>query len=145
VCQHTETDAVDDDDDDDDDDDECVQGGHGSKFYNNLVITKPENGACIGNGPYDPGLGDSYYNNTCVLPGMSGAAGMVGHVAQCEETQNDMHDNKYYTTPGNATLGSCGLVTDMYAKNGNEKDSTSSTLPSDEEMVKWARERLQLL
>lgn len=55
-----------------------------------------------------------------------------------------MHDNKYYTKSGNATLGSCGLVTDMFAKNGMERDSTSNTLPTDEEMVKWARERLLL-
>ena len=55
-----------------------------------------------------------------------------------------MHDNKYYTKSGNATLGSCGLVTAMFAKNGMEKDSTSSTLPTDEEMVLWARQRLLL-
>lgn len=118
------------------------QGGHGSKFFSNLVITKPGGGACIGNGPYLPGLGDAYYNNTCVLPGNTG--GMVGHISQCEETQNEMHDNKYYTATGNASLN-CGLVVDMYAKNGMEKDSTSDLLPSDEEMVAWARERLALL
>lgn len=120
------------------------QGGHGSKFWNNLVITKPDGGDCIGNGPYLPGLGDAFFNNTCVLPGMAGASGNVGSVSQCEETQNDMHDNKYYTQAGNATLGRCGLVTDMFAKNGMEKDSTSSTLPTDEEMVQWARQRLLL-
>ena len=121
-----------------------MQGGHGSKFFSNLVITKPDGGACIGNGGYLPGLGDAYYNNTCVLPGTSGATGNVGHVSQCEETQNEMHDNKYYTASGNATLGQCGLVVGMYAKNGMEKGSTSSPLPSDEEMVAWARERLAL-
>lgn len=117
-------------------------GGHGSKFFSNLVITKGDNGACIGNGPYLPGLGDAYYNNTCVVQGDSGAKGVVGYVAQCTETQNEMHDNHYYTLPGNATLGSCGLVTGMFAKNGMEKDSTSDVLPTDEEMVAWARARL---
>ena len=43
---------------------------------------------------------------------------MVGHVSQCQETQNEMHDNKYYTAAGNATLGQCGLVVGMYAKVG---------------------------
>ena len=54
---------------------------------------------------------------------------MVGHVSQCEETQNEMHDNKYYTAAGNATLGQCGLVVGMYAKVGPDSLPASLSLP----------------
>ena len=66
-------------------------GGHGSKFWSNLVVTKSDGrGDCVGLGGFEPGHGDAYYNNTCALPGMSGESGKVGGVP-CDPQQVDMH------------------------------------------------------
>jgi hypothetical protein len=68
-------------------------GGHGSKFTNNLVVTKPDGGACIGLANFEAGHGDEYSNNTCALVGSSSAQGSVGHISQCDPAENNMHDN----------------------------------------------------
>merc|ERR1712228_652228 len=46
-------------------------GGHNSRFWNNLVIVAPYDGQnCINVGDFKKGLGDAFYNNTCIS-GMS--------------------------------------------------------------------------
>ena len=136
------------------------------------MVTKSDGrGDCVGLGGFEPGHGDAYYNNTCALPGMSGESGKVGGVP-CDPQQVDMHgartsghffvarnlcraasltqwhdiictDNSYFTAHGNASLGSCGLVAGLYASKGMEQNSVSEKLPSDEELVAWAKARLE--
>lgn len=156
-----------------------ADGGHGSKFWNNLVITKSDrNGDCMGLGGFEAGFGDEYYNNTCALPGAAGLSGNVGGrraidvfssspslrargmtplsprgvaclvagVSGCEPDETAMHDNKYFTTFGNATLrcggGSYAIGDPALLEKGMEVGSTSGVLPTDEELVAWAKARL---
>jgi hypothetical protein len=120
-------------------------GGHGSTFSANLVITKTSRGACLGLGPFLRGLGDEYYNNTCVLLGDSGDES-VGSVSQCDPDYNTMYDNRYYTANGTALLG-CGgrklQVESLYESHGVEERSTGAPLPSDDVLLGWARARLE--
>ena len=68
-------------------------GGHGSSFVSNLVVTRPTRGTCLGLGPFLKGHGDTFANNTCVLPGTAGADS-VGGISQCDPNFMTMHDNK---------------------------------------------------
>lgn len=98
-------------------------GGHGSRFFNNLVVTKPYAGSCIGLGGFESGKGDAFFNNTCALMGASaGSNGAVGGISQCDPKYNDMHDNHYYTPNGTAVLR-CGSgtvpVEQLFSKHGS--------------------------
>jgi len=72
-------------------------GGHGSKFFSNLIITKTSSGDCIGLGPMLAGLGDSYYNNSCALPGVSGTNGVGG--VQCDPQAHKTYQAYKWTLP----------------------------------------------
>lgn len=120
-------------------------GGHGSTFHNNMVVGKLGGGSqCFDLGPFLPGLGDSYCNNTCVFPGNSGK-GSLGFVP-CDKTEVTMHDNKYYLdTYENASIGCSGTdvpLADLFEQDGIEENSKAFPMPSDEELVAWAKARL---
>jgi hypothetical protein len=122
-------------------------GGHGSKFTSNLVLTKPNNGACIGLANMESGHGDEYSNNTCAVIGASaGAKSSVGHISQCDPAENTMHDNTYFTPTGKGALGGCGdtPIEELFAKDKMEKDSKVEKMPSDEELVGFAKAWLGL-
>ena len=52
-------------------------------------------------------------------------------------------DNEYFTHNGSATFNRCGDF-DSDWKMKNEPDSNISSLPSDEDLLKWAREKLDM-
>ena len=119
-------------------------GGHGSKVWSNLVVTKSGGrGTCMDLGPFLPGFGDRYYNNTCVLPGDSGETGAVGWISGCQPNETEMHGNKYFCTHGNCTLKCGGTAYPIGGPGLAEKDmevgSTAAATPSDEELVAWAK------
>ena len=114
-------------------------GGHGSVFTSNLVVTKSHGGACIGLGGFEAGNGDEYSNNTCALVGNT--ADKVGSISQCDPAENTMFSNTYFTPSGKGTLGGCGTtpIKDIFAKDGVEKDSKVEAMPSDAELVAYAK------
>jgi hypothetical protein len=117
-------------------------GGHGSKFTNNLVVTKPHGGACMGLGGFEAGHGDEYSNNTCaLLGGNSSSVDKVGSISQCAPAENTMHDNTYFTPSGKGTLGGCGNtpIGDLFAKDGVERGSKVERMPTDDELVEYAK------
>lgn len=119
-------------------------GGHGSTFHNNMVVTKMGASQCFDLGGFLPGLGDAYYNNTCVMPGSCGI-GSLGFVP-CDARQMAMHDNEYYLNDfSNASIqcsGSNVPLKEMYERNGLEQNSRAQPTPSDAELVAWAKSRL---
>jgi hypothetical protein len=119
-------------------------GGHGSTFHDNMVVTKSGGGQCFDLAQFLPGLGDSYFNNTCVVQG-TGAGSSLGFVP-CDTTEVVMHDNLYYLSAyKNASIQCSGTnvpLIDMYAKDGLEKDSAAHPTPSDAELIAWAKQRL---
>ena len=70
---------------------------------------------------------------------------VIGHVSQCDSTYVKLGQNRYYSPDGNASLG-CGsellTIPEVQKKFGVELGSSSAVLPSDIEIVKWAKERL---
>lgn len=78
------------------------------------------------------------------LVGTAGDMNEVGHVAQCDPSFMSLSGNKYFTPDGNATLncggaGDLGLA-DVQRQFKNEVGSTTATLPTATEAVKWADE-----
>ena len=115
---------------------------HGSRFTNNLVVTKPHGGACMGLGGFEAGHGDGYSNNTCaVLGGNASAADSVGSISQCAPAENTMRGNTYFTPSGKGTLGGCGstLIEELFAKDGVEEDSKVEKMPTDAQLVDYAK------
>eukprot|EP00040_Diaphanoeca_grandis_P010287 m.52629 g.52629 ORF g.52629 m.52629 type:complete len:878 (+) comp21637_c0_seq1:31-2664(+) len=140
-------------------------GGHDSKFHDNLVVNYPYDGQnCVNVGGFEQRHGDGFYGNKC-LAGIGGkqkpsgcgdpscftgdarGVDVVGHVAQCDPEYIRLGNNSYYTPHGNVTLG-CGskelLIADVQKQFNVEIGSTSAVLPSDEEIVDWARIALGL-
>ena len=121
-------------------------GGHGSIFIDNLVVTKPGNGNCMGLGPFKEGLGDTYVDNVCVLLGQSGSGGSVGGVSQCSPRFYHAANNQYYLTAhSNATMRCGGKelpLAGLYGQTGVEKNVTIRPMPSDAELIAWGRQRL---
>ena len=108
-----------------------------------------------------PGLGDAYYNNTCIMPGSTApppppgpappgpapphGSSSLGFVP-CETTEMTMHDNSYYLDAYESASIACSgkdvPLKEMFATDGLEKDSAAYPKPTDEELVAWAKERL---
>ena len=91
-------------------------------------------------------MGDAFFNNTCCLIGASGASGRVGGVSQCDPAEMEMHANRYYLENATGAAMGCGRgltpISRLYAERKVGKGSTAAALPSDEEMVDWAKRRL---
>lgn len=140
-------------------------GGHDSLFHSNLVVNYPYDGQnCVNIGGFLKGHGDGFYNNTCLV-GIGGkrkpsgcgdpscfvtaATGLdnVGGVSQCDPAFVNFHDNKYFSPNGNATLN-CGgkalSIPEVQKKHGIEIGSTFAALPTDQEIIAWAKDRLGL-
>ena len=119
-------------------------GGHDSEFFNNVVITNPYDGQnCFDVGSFEPGHGDKYYNNTCVVMGCRNPSCVdkVTSVAQCDPSIVTLKNNKYFTLHGNATV-KCGGNMDSIEqaqKKGMEIGSTYGKLPTDKEIVAFAQ------
>eukprot|EP01060_Flectonema_neradi_P007662 TRINITY_DN15378_c0_g3_i1.p1 TRINITY_DN15378_c0_g3~~TRINITY_DN15378_c0_g3_i1.p1 ORF type:complete len:862 (+),score=209.17 TRINITY_DN15378_c0_g3_i1:48-2588(+) len=140
-------------------------GGHDSIFTSNLVITFPyDNQNCMNVGPFLPGHGHTFHNNTCLV-GVSGRqkgsgcgdpsclggnSTVLNHVTsqnQCDESIVRTGANKFFTPNGTATMkcGNSGEVTLQQAqqKYNVEPGSTSAPYPPVDTIVEWATELLQ--
>lgn len=108
------------------------------------VMVMPQQN-CFDVGQFVPGHGDGYYNNTCVVLGCRNPACVdkVTSVAQCDPSIVTLHSNKYYTTNGNATVVCGGAAytvgSGALQAKGMEKGSTAGPIPTDEEIIAFAR------
>lgn len=141
-------------------------GGHDSSFFDNLVLVMPYDGSnCINVGGFKPGVGDAFYNNTCVsgigewdmgsgcgspacanrshsVPDMD----VVGHVSQCDPARTSLAKNRYFTPNGNATMqcgGTAISIAEVQTRFGNEHGSSTATLPSAEQVLAWVEAMVQ--
>ena len=136
-------------------------GGHDSRFFNNLVMVEPYDGSnCINVGGFKAGIGDAFFNNTCISGigewDMGSGCGspacanhshkvpemdVVGQVSECDTNYTALKTNRYFTPHGNASLRCGGKVTaiaDVQRSFDNEVGSTSSALPSADQALGWA-------
>ena len=136
-------------------------GGHSTAFFNNLVMVMPYDGSnCINVGGFEKGVGDAFFNNTCVsgigewdmgsgcgspacanrshtVPSMD----VVGQVSQCDPKRTSLARNRYYTPHGNATPrcgGTAASLSDVQRQFGNEVGSSATGLPTAGEALGWA-------
>ena len=131
---------------------------HDSSFFNNLVMVEPYDGSnCVNMTGFKQGVGDAFYNNTCIsgigqydrgsgcgspacanhshkVPAMD----VVGQVSQCDTNYTHLGRNRYFTPHGNASLNCGGRITPLDTvkqKFGNEVGSNRSLLPTAEEAL----------
>ena len=116
-------------------------------FYSNLVVTNPYDGQnCFDVGSFEPGHGDGFFNNSCIIMGCRNptCVDKVTSVSQCDPSIVTLKDNRYFTTHGNATI-QCGgkmLSVAEAQQQGMEEGSTAGPIPSDEEIVGMAKAML---
>ena len=136
-------------------------GGHDSIVNNNIIYHGQNDGQnCVNTWPFLPDHGAEYHGNRCILP-KSTNLGNLFHGCQCpgkatnppwkpgtndpqSECGVDFADNSYYTMNGTAKM-SCGDNPDWddwQHKYGSDSGSTLQGLPSDDELIGWAREKL---
>lgn len=139
-------------------------GGHDSAFTDNIVYHGHNDGQdCVNSWPFLTGHGVKWSGNKCILPkstslagtlagctcpgtesrGPSWAPGDRDPAAECGIT---FSGNQYYTMNGTAYLN-CDDKPDWEEWTGkldNDKGSTLSGLPSDDDLMKWARAKLDM-
>ena len=137
-------------------------GGHDSRFTGNVIYHGTNDGQnCVNTWPFLTGHGVVWQGNKCVLPRSNNLAGSI---SSCDcpgagsltpwnasdlasrpptECGVSFGNNEYYTHNGSATFSKCGDFDDDW-KMKNEPDSNISSLPSDEDLLKWAREKLDM-
>lgn len=149
----------------------ALQGGHDSKFRDNIVYhgTGSFHGGndgqnCVNAWPMVPGHGCEWTGNKCVLPRSNNLFGLIAGGCDCpgpafpttrfnasdpdgpgpqKECGVKFGHNEYFTHNGSATANHCGDF-DTEWKGKNEPDSTIGSLPTDEQLLEWAKEKLNM-
>ena len=139
------------------------KGGHDSRFTGNIVYHGHNDGQnCVNTWPFLPEHGAVWENNTCILPRSTNLFGSIascncpgkGTITPFDPAHPDVNpqngecgvsfgNNKYFTHNGTATCNRCGDFETKW-KAQNEPDSTVSELPTDEEIIAWARAKLNM-
>jgi len=137
-------------------------GGHDSFITDNIIYHGHNDGQnCLNTWPFLTGHGAVYTGNKCVLPRSNNLFGSIAG-CQCPGPSNptpwnssdpsrgppsqcgvQFAKNEYFTHNGSAHANRCGDFAEDWQKK-NEPSSTISTLPSDEELLGWARATLDL-
>lgn len=121
-------------------------GGHDSIYENNLVIGFPQRTSCVGFGSFQPGHGHIVHDNRCIVPNLNKP---IIEIAACGKNSNTVLQRNHYYGPSLNVTVRCGYSNDpihfadaqrQYAS--FEEGSTIDTLPTNEEILKWANETL---
>ena len=134
--------------------------GHDSRFVANLVVVNAYDGQnCINGGGFPKGHRSNFTDNTCIIAGCRGSPRNNSHGACNERIGNfgcngadlgnsmsaswRLERNDYRTPAGNASLP-CGVTVAAAAagNSGVERGSTAAPLPTDNELISMAREKL---
>ena len=108
-------------------------GGHDNHHYDNIYAYV---GGGMGDGAQQlEGHEDQFYGNHVVMTGTD-----VGSMQCGAPGKSVVHDNAYYTPTGAVT--ECGKKLADWQAAGNDKGSAVYSLPSDEEIFGWIRQKL---
>ena len=138
-------------------------GGHDSYITGNVVYHGSNDGQnCYNTWPFLPGHGAVYEDNKCVLPD-SDNLGNLFYDCDCPGASHSdpwspgdddpEHEcgvrfagNQYFTKDANATV-SCSDPSEAWKdwRAHNEPDATLEALPTDDELLDWARAVLRAL
>jgi len=112
-------------------------GGHDNYHHGNIYAYVGEP-FCITVGATNMRNGhvDKFYSNKAVITGTT-----VGHRLKCNGTGvTEVHDNEYYTSTG--AVIECGVDLAVWQHSGHDQGSSVSTLPTDEDIIDWAKAKL---
>ena len=116
---------------------------------------------CINAWPFLADHGMVYHGNKCLLPKSNNLFGLIAGGCDCPgsakstpwhkpgdpnpngECGVSFANNQYYTHNGSAVASQCGDFATKW-KAANEPDSTIGVLPSDDVLMGWARDLLQM-
>ena len=102
---------------------------------------------CLNTWPFVPGHQHVVHDNKCVVSFSDDALHIGGlnckHPMKSADIIDVLFNNSYYTPHGNASANNCITVAQMSARGSTvEQGSTMSKLPTDEELISWARAKL---
>merc|ERR1711988_110075 len=120
-------------------------------FSDNVVyVTKYDGQNCINTWPFNAGHQHKVFGNKCIVSYTNLVSSIGGlnckHPNASVAVIDDLHDNQYFTPDGNASAkcGDTDSITIVEMQAGGslvERGSTMSKLPSDEQLIKWARQK----
>lgn len=135
-------------------------GGHDSYYVGNVNINtrKYDGQLCLNTAPFYPGHQHTFKDNICYIC----YTGQYGHLGACNSKNisaslcdtskpdqmcvTNLSNNQYYTPYGNASI-QCGdgyvPLADLQ-KGGIELGSFVKTLPSNDQVVAWGRQVLDM-
>ena len=102
---------------------------------------------CLGTAAYVKGHATEIFNNTCIVYGTERVDDLFENCNTPLDPTLDAvkgHDNRFYTEKGNAsaTCDCCGLRPLRELPAGLEDNFQAHTLPTGDQIVSWAREKL---
>lgn len=123
-------------------------GGHDSLFHDNVIIASSGQN-CLGTASFVAGHADQVYNNKCVVYGTERVDDLF------ENCDKDLgpgmepvhgYNNSFYTANGNAsaTCDCCGLRPLAQLPAGLEDNFQALGLPTGDQVIAWARDKLNL-
>ena len=107
-------------------------GGHDNHHYNNVYAYV---GQGLGVCSQLAGHEDYFYNNRVVMTGSN-----VGGFTCSGVGKTVVHDNQYFNPSG--SVQECKMSFEDWQKQGEDKGSTASALPSDDTIISWAKSLL---
>ena len=133
-------------------------GGHDSRFADNVIYRGRPGGDgqnCFNSWPFLPGHGAEWSGNKCILP-QDYNIGNLFHGCDCpgktapdgsgsSECGISFADNQYFTANGSAFVACkkpMPTLQEWQKTTGSDKGSTSSVMPSDDQIMAWAKEKL---
>jgi|TARA_B110000902_G_scaffold255806_1_gene321638 hypothetical protein len=140
-------------------------GGHDSSFRSNIIYHGHNDGQnCVNTWPFLAGHGANWSDNKCILPKSTNLGNPMGgcdcpgslspSAPSWHPGMNDpggecgvsFANNEYYTMNGTASMNCNGKPSwaDWTGKHGNDAGSTLGGLPSDDQLIEWARAKLDI-
>lgn len=134
-------------------------GGHDSRYTNNVNVVHHYDGQnCINTWPFLRDFVDNFTQNTCVVLytwqyGSTGQCnandpkkGRCDNVPHGQKCMAHLADNRYYTPFGNASLkcGGSQVPISKLQQGGIELRTTDKSLPSNDQIIAWGKEILQM-
>jgi hypothetical protein len=141
-------------------------GGHDSEITHNVIYHGAgddhdgnDGQNCLNAWPFLPNHGAVYNHNKCILPRSNNLFGLIegcdcpgnSSFGQHWHSPSDPNPqtecgvtfdmNQYFTHNGSAHANRCGDFETEW-KSNNEPSSTVSSLPSDDQLIGWAKEVL---
>jgi hypothetical protein len=129
-------------------------GGHNSQYFNNTnIVHKYDGQNCFNCWPFLSGHEHNYTDNICTVlytwnygnadfDASHPEHQICANHKEGEQCSVNLARNKYFTPFGNASIGDTGPTLQQLQQGGVEVGSSVGMLPSNAQIVEWAKEKL---